>query len=324
MQPDFRNKAAGAQNKAAGVQKQNIMYRIIDTHAHYDNEEFDHDREILLGSFPEKGIEKVINAGASVRGALRGLEMAEKWPHVYCALGVHPNDIFAASAPVFDEEPESEDSGTAGGEDDASGGAGAPGPVWRHSQKEDLTEDVLRRFAELSSHPKVVAIGEIGLEYHYEEPDREVQKHWFRRQIALAKEVGLPIIVHSRDAVQDTLNVIREEHAEDAGGVIHCFSAGPEVAAIYVKLGFYIGVGGVVTFKNGRKMKEVVQSVPMERILLETDSPYLAPVPHRGHRNCSLYLPQVAEAIAELKGLTRDEVIEITRENALRCFPRLK
>ena len=274
-------------NRAAGVQKQNIMYRIIDTHAHYDNEEFDHDREILLGSFPEKGIEKVINAGASVRGALRGLEMAEKWPHVYCALGVHPNDIFAASAPVFDEEPESEDSGTAGGEDDASGGAGAPGPVWRHSQKEDL-------------------------------------KHWFRRQIALAKEVGLPIIVHSRDAVQDTLNVIREEHAEDAGGVIHCFSAGPEVAAIYVKLGFYIGVGGVVTFKNGRKMKEVVQSVPMERILLETDSPYLAPVPHRGHRNCSLYLPQVAEAIAELKGLTRDEVIEITRENALRCFPRLK
>ena len=300
------------------------MSGIIDTHAHYDNEDFDQDRENLVGSFPQKGIEKVINAGASVRGALRGLEMAEKWPHVYCALGVHPNDIFAASAPVFDEEPESEDSGTAGGEDDASGGAGAPGPVWRHSQKEDLTEDVLRRFAELSSHPKVVAIGEIGLEYHYEEPDREVQKHWFRRQIALAKEVGLPIIVHSRDAVQDTLNVIREEHAEDAGGVIHCFSAGPEVAAIYVKLGFYIGVGGVVTFKNGRKMKEVVQSVPMERILLETDSPYLAPVPHRGHRNCSLYLPQVAEAIAELKGLTRDEVIEITRENALRCFPRLK
>ena len=284
------------------------MYRIIDTHAHYDNEEFDHDREILLGSFPEKGIEKVINAGASVRGVRRGLEMAEKWPHVYCALGVHPNDIFAASAPVFEETPASADS--------------APG--WKNTLQEDLTEEILREFAVLSKHPKVAAIGEIGLEYHYEEPDREVQKHWFRRQIALAKEVGLPIIVHSRDAVQDTLNVIREEHAEDAGGVIHCFSAGPEVAAIYVKLGFYIGVGGVVTFKNGRKMKEVVQSVPMDRILLETDSPYLAPVPHRGHRNNSLYLPQVAETIAELKGLTRDEVTEITRENALRCFPKLK
>lgn len=298
------------------------MYRIIDTHAHYDNEEFDHDREILLGSFPEKGIEKVINAGASVRGALRGLEMAEKWPHVYCALGVHPNDIFAASAPVFDEEPESEGAPAAPG--DSEDPAGVPaGPEWQHMQHEDLTEDVLRRFAELSSHPKVAAIGEIGLEYHYEEPPRDVQQHWFRRQIALAKETGLPIVVHSRDAVQDTLNVIREEHAEEAGGVIHCFSAGPEVAAIYVKLGFYIGIGGVVTFKNGRKMKEVVQSVPMDRILLETDSPYLAPVPHRGHRNCSLYLPRVAETIAELKGLTKQEVIDITHENALRCFPKL-
>ena len=260
------------------------MYRIIDTHAHYDSEDFDRDRDLLLGSFPEKGIEKVINAGASVRSARFGLELSEKWPHVYCALGVHPNDIFG---------------------------------------EEELTEEILREFAELSKHPKVAAIGEIGLEYHYEEPPRDVQKHWFRRQIALAKEVGLPIIVHSRDAVQDTLDVIREEHAEEAGGVIHCFSAGPEVAAIYVKLGFYIGIGGVVTFKNGRKMKEVVQSVPMDRILLETDSPYLAPVPHRGQRNCSLYLPQVADAIAELKGLTREEVTEITRENALRCFPRL-
>ena len=296
------------------------MSGIIDTHAHYDNEDFDQDREILVGSFPQKGIEKVINAGASVRGALRGLEMAEKWPHVYCALGVHPNDIFAASAPVFEDTPAAAETQ----ESEAGQSAADSAPVWRNSLQEDLTEEILSEFAELSKHPKVVAIGEIGLEYHYEEPDREVQKHWFRRQIALAKEVGLPIIVHSRDAVQDTLNVIREEHAEQAGGVIHCFSAGPEVAAIYVKLGFYIGVGGVVTFKNGRKMKEVVQSVPMDRILLETDSPYLAPVPHRGHRNCSLYLPQVAETIAELKGLTKQEVIDITHENALRCFPKLR
>ena len=303
------------------------MHGIIDTHAHYDNEDFDKDREILLNSFPEKGIEKVINAGASVRGALRGLEMAERWPHVYCALGVHPNDIFAASAPVFDEP---QNPGTQSAEPQAPGTepaepqAPAAGFSWKHMEQEDLTEEVLRKFADLSTHPKVVAIGEIGLEYHYEEPDREVQKHWFRRQIALAKEVGLPIIVHSRDAVQDTLNVIREEHAEDAGGVIHCFSAGPEIAAVYVKMGFYIGIGGVVTFKNGRKMKEVVQSIPMDRILLETDSPYLAPVPHRGHRNCSLYLPQVAETIAELKGISRQEVIEITRENALRCFPKAR
>ena len=261
------------------VEKKTDM--IIDTHAHYDSEDFDQDREILIESFPGKGIEKVLNAGASAASAWKGLEMAERWPQMYCALGVHPNEL------------------------------------------EGLSEEVLKEFAEKSGHPKVAAIGEIGLEYHYEEPPRDVQKIWFRRQIALAKEVGLPIIVHSRDAVKDTLDVIREEHAEEAGGVIHCFSAGPEVAEIYVRMGFYIGVGGVVTFKNGRKLKEVVQAVPMDRILLETDAPYLAPVPHRGHRNSSLFLPLVAEAVAELRGISRQEVIDITRENALRCFPKL-
>ena len=241
------------------VEKKTDM--IIDTHAHYDSEDFDQDREILIESFPGKGIEKVLNAGASAASAWKGLEMAERWPQMYCALGVHPNEL------------------------------------------EGLSEEVLKEFAEKSGHPKVAA--------------------WFRRQITLAKEVGLPIIVHSRDAVKDTLDVIREEHAEEAGGVIHCFSAGPEVAEIYVRMGFYIGVGGVVTFKNGRKMKEVVQAVPMDRILLETDAPYLAPVPHRGHRNSSLFLPLVAEAVAELRGISRQEVIDITRENALRCFPKL-
>lgn len=260
---------------------------IIDTHAHYDDHSFDEDRALLLPALPAEGIGKVINAGASVDGAMRGLLLAEQYPHVYCALGVHPNEIV----------PEE----------------GTP-----------VSEEVMRRFAELSVHPKVVAIGEIGLEYHYEEPPRELQKQWFRRQIALAKETELPIIVHSRDAIQDTLNVIMEEKADEAGGVIHCFSAGPETALRYVKLGFYIGVGGVVTFKNGRKMKEVVQAVPLERILLETDSPYLAPVPHRGQRNSSRYLPYVVSAIAELKGITKEEVIAATEENAYRCFPKLR
>jgi len=260
---------------------------IIDTHAHYDDESFDADRDGLLAGLPGGGVEKVINAGASYASALEGLALSEKYPHVYCALGVHPNEI----------RP------------------GAPG---------GLTDEVLEEFAAKSVHPKVVAIGEIGLEYHYEDPARGIQRLWFRKQIALAKRVGLPIIVHSREATQETYDIIREEHAEEAGGVIHCFSGGPDTAADYVKHGFYIGVGGVVTFKNGKKMKEVVKRVPLTSILLETDSPYLAPDPYRGKRNCSLYLPYVARAVAELKGVTEEEVIAVTKENAERCFPKLK
>ena len=260
---------------------------IIDTPAHYDDESFDQDRELLLQNLPAEGIGKVLNAGASVDGALRGLALSERFPNVWCALGVHPNEIF----------PEQ----------------GTP-----------VSDQVLERFASLSVNPRVAAIGEIGLEYHYEEPDRETQKLWFRKQIALAKQVGLPIIVHSRDAVQDTFDVLEEEKAEEAGGVIHCFSAGPDMALRYVKKGFYIGVGGVVTFKNGRKMKEVVQAVPLTSILLETDSPYLAPVPHRGERNSSRYLPLVVRAVAELKGVSPEEVEAVTEENACRCFPKLR
>ena len=254
---------------------------IIDTHAHYDDEAFEQDRDLLLGGFPEQGIEKVINSGASVASSRRGIALSEQWNGVYCAIGVHPNEL------------------------------------------EGLTEEVLEEFAVLARRPKVVAIGEIGLEYHYENPPRDVQAIWFRRQIALAKRVGLPIIVHSRDAVQDTLDMIRDSEAMEVGGVIHCFSAGPEIAAEYVRLGFYIGVGGVVTFKNGRKMKEVVRAVPLERILLETDSPYLAPEPYRGKRNSSLYLPYVVSEIAALKEISDEEVMRVTCENALRCFPKL-
>lgn len=255
---------------------------IIDSHSHYDDEAFDEDRDALLESLPGHGIEKVIDVGASVESAREALRLAERWPHVYCALGVHPNEVGA------------------------------------------LTDAVLDEFGKQSVKPKVVAIGEIGLDYHHEEPERDMQAAWFRKQIRLAKRVGLPIIVHSREAAQDTLDIIKEEKAEECGGVIHCFSSGPEIAAIYVKMGFYLGIGGVVTYQNARKMKDVVRSVPMERILLETDCPYLTPMPHRGTRNSSLYLPLIAEEIASLRGISPQEVIDRTHENALRCFPKLK
>lgn len=167
---------------------------------------------------------------------------------------------------------------------------------------------------------KVLAIGEIGLDYHYPEPGKELQKTWFRRQLGVALAAGKPVIIHSRDACADTLDCICREHAEQTGGVIHCYSYTKESAREFLELGFYIGVGGVVTFKNARKLVETVEILPMERILLETDCPYMAPEPNRGKRNDSRNLSFVAEKIAQIKGVTAQEVIDQTNRNARRLF----
>lgn len=188
------------------------------------------------------------------------------------------------------------------------------------SETEELTEadmDWLRKAAKLD---KVVAIGEIGLDYHYEEPLKDIQKKWFRRQLEIAGEVKLPVCIHSREAAKDTLDIMREAHAEKIGGVIHCYSYGWDMAKIYLDMGFYLGIGGVVTFKNGKKLKQVVEQAPLERLVLETDAPYLAPEPNRGKRNDSHYLTYVAEEIAGLKGVTSEEVIRITTENGKRMY----
>lgn len=183
-----------------------------------------------------------------------------------------------------------------------------------------LKESDIERFKELSKDPKVVAIGEIGLDYYWNEPEPEIQKKWFIRQLELAKEVKLPVIIHSRDAAKDTLDIMKKHHAEEVGGVVHCFSYSVEMAQEFIKMGFYIGVGGVVTFKNGKKLKEVVEQIPLERILIETDCPYMAPVPHRGKRNSSLYLPYIVEEIARIKNVSCETVIEVTEANAKRMY----
>lgn len=167
---------------------------------------------------------------------------------------------------------------------------------------------------------KVVAIGEIGLDYYWNEPEPEVQKYWFVRQLNLAREVKLPVIIHSRDAAKDTLDIMKAEHAGDISGVIHCFSYSVEMAREYLNMGFYLGIGGVLTFNNAKKLKEVVAYMPIERIVLETDCPYLSPAPNRGKRNSSLNLPYVAAAISEIKGVPEKEVIAVTRENARRMY----
>lgn len=184
----------------------------------------------------------------------------------------------------------------------------------------NLTNADMEWLKSCSSDKKVVAIGEIGLDYHWDEPSRDMQAHWFSRQLQVAKEVSLPVIIHSRDAAKDTADFMRAEHAEQLRGVIHCYSYSKESARDYLEMGYYFGIGGVITFQNAKKLKECAAYLPLDRILLETDSPYLAPVPYRGKRNCSLYLPYIAQAIADLKQRKVEDIIAATRENAQNLF----
>jgi len=184
----------------------------------------------------------------------------------------------------------------------------------------DMHENDLETILGLASHKKVVAIGEIGLDYYYDQVPREIQKLWFREQITLAKELELPIIVHSRDAAADTYEILADLGASKIGGVIHCFSYSKEMAKRFVDLGFYIGIGGVVTFENAKDIKEVVAAIPMDRILIETDAPYLTPEPNRGKRNDSTQLTYIIQAIADIKGLTYETVVESSFQNGIKLF----
>ena len=255
---------------------------IFESHAHYDDEAFDTDREEILDQCQRDGIEYIVNVSASLKTVKSTLALAEKYPFLYAAVGVHPDEVGELNEENF---------------------------VW-------LTEQC--------RNPKTVAVGEIGLDYYWDKENHELQKIWFRAQMELAKKLDLPMIVHSREAAADTLEEIKKAQDERLRGVIHCFSYAPEMAEEYLKLGYYIGIGGVVTFKNAKKLKEVVKLLPLERILLETDCPYLAPEPNRGKRNSSLNLPYVAAAIGELKGVDPDEVIRITGQNAKNMYFRNK
>lgn len=188
------------------------------------------------------------------------------------------------------------------------------------SECENMTEEWLREIEEKMKLPQMVSVGEIGLDYHWEEPQRHKQQYWFRQQLRLARRIDRPVIIHSRDAAEDTLRILREEGAGEVGGVIHCYSYSPQMAQSFLDLGFYVGVGGVVTFKNGKKLKETVRRIPLERIVLETDSPYMAPEPHRGERNSSLFLRYVVQTIAELKEIPAEEVVRQTWQNACRLY----
>lgn len=179
-----------------------------------------------------------------------------------------------------------------------------------------LNEENFRWVKESCGHAKCVAVGEIGLDYYWDEPDRAIQKKWFLRQLELARELALPVVIHSREAAKDTIDLMTEANAGEIGGVIHCFSYTKETARIFLDMGFYVGIGGVLTFQNAKKLKEAVEYIPMERIVLETDCPYLAPVPFRGKRNSSLNIPYVIDVMAQLKGISPEKIRQQTWKNA--------
>ena len=246
---------------------------IIDTHAHYDDEQFDTDRDELLKSMHDGGIGLIVNAASTLESWGKIQRLTEEYPFVYGAVGIHPDEA-----------------GT-------------------------LTEEHMSEMERLSDLEKIVAVGEIGLDYYWDNESHDVQKKWFIRQLELAKGKDMPVIIHSREAAADTMEIMRG-YASGMRAVIHCYSYSVEMAREYVKMGYYIGIGGVVTFKNAKKLVNVVKEIPLTSIVLETDCPYLAPVPYRGKRNSSLYLPYVAEKIAEIKGVNIEEVVRQTEENS--------
>ena len=254
---------------------------IFDSHAHYDDHAFDEDREEVLAALAESGVGTVVNVGASLEGTRRTVELAERYPFIYGAAGVHPDEV------------------------------------------NELNEDTFAWLKEQCAGDRIVAVGETGLDYYRDRTDHETQKKWFIRQLALAGELSLPVIVHSREAASDTMKILKEMYDLHIPVVVHCYSYSLEMVKEYVKMGYYLGIGGVVTFQNARRLREVVQNIPLSHLLLETDCPYLAPVPDRGKRNDSRKLIHVADAVAGLKGITTEEVIRITEENAA-AFYRLE
>lgn len=186
-----------------------------------------------------------------------------------------------------------------------------------------MEEEDLEELAKLACERKVLAIGEVGLDYYWDDAERSRQRFWFRRQIELAGRVGLPLVIHSREAAKDTFEIMKEAGAKEIVGVMHCYSYGLDMAKEFMKLDFFFGIGGVSTFKNAKKLIEVIEYLPMDRIVLETDCPYLAPEPYRGKRNSSLYLPQIVGRIAAIKGLSEEEVVSRSSENAHRLYPKL-
>jgi len=247
---------------------------IIDTHAHYDDRQFESDFEQLIDEMRQNGVEKIITCGVTLEDSEKVLQMCEKCDILYAAVGVYPHET--------------------------------------HKQPFDA-----EKLEQLAKHKKCVAIGEIGLDYFYDDSPVDTQIEVLKRQIEVANELNLPITFHDRDAHQDSLEILKKYKPK---GVVHCYSGSVEMAKEIVKIGMSLGIGGVLTFKNARVLPDVVKEIPLEKLVLETDAPYMAPVPYRGKRNRSDYIIHIAERIAEIKGISVEEVLKATNNNAKEIF----
>lgn len=249
----------------------------FDTHAHYDSHKFENDRMELLAALPGRNVSLIVNPGCEEASSQTAIALAEAFPYVYAAVGWHPSDLVESG--------------------------------WN--------EESIHRLRQLAKHPKVVAIGEIGLDYYWDKTYIHLQKQALRTQLDLALELHLPVIIHDREAHGDILDIVREY---EIPGVFHCFSGSPEMAKELLKRGWYLGFDGPITYKNNRKQAEVLEVCPLDRILIETDSPYLTPEPFRGKRNDSSNLQYIAAKIGEIKGITMEEAAAVTMENGRRLF----
>lgn len=254
----------------------------FESHAHYDDKIFDTDREELLNILPNNDIDYVVNIGANMDSSVKCVELTNKYPYMYAAVGVHPHYV------------------------------------------DNMKDEDINTLEQLCKQPKITAIGEIGLDFYYNNSSKDNQYKWFKEQLALAKKLNLPVVIHSRDASQDVFDIIKEANLSDregaGAGVIHCYSGSLEMAKEYIKLGYYIGIGGVVTFKKSVKLINIVKEISLDNILLETDSPYLTPIPFRGKRNDSTNLKYIAKTISEIKNVPLETVASITKINGQNLF----
>lgn len=248
----------------------------FESHAHYDDKQFNKDRQTLLECLPQYGVDVVINSGSDLESSYVGKQLSEQYDYIYFAAGVHPHELY------------------------------------------HMSEKTIQQIRQLAEHKKCVAIGEIGLDYHYDTFPKQTQKYWFEKQLSLAKLLHIPVIIHSREASQDCFDIIKKSGVEK--GVIHCYSGSVEMAEEYVKMGFMIGIGGVLTYSNAKKLTEVAKKISLEHILIETDSPYLSPVPNRGKRNDSRNLEFIVKKLAEIKGVSPTDVANATLENGKKLF----